>query len=200
MDRDRSDIVLWKKLKRSDKCAFAMLYERHVGMLYNYASKMCKDKVWIEDCIQDLFIDLWRYRRNLADTTSVKFYLYHSLRCRLFKSSSNTLWTFRDGVNWEDVERLMSLSPEDDRIEAESVDELTRKLQKFLHNLSPRQYEAIVLRFYDGFSYEEIASIMQVNSQSIRNLIQRGLVQLRQYAQYLISAGIFLTCLAEAGK
>lgn len=182
---DCDDILLWSRLKRGDRNAFSSLYERYVSCLYNYASKICKDRDRAEDCIQDVFIDLWKYRKNLSPTTSVKYYLYRALRSRLFRSIGDSEWGLQDGVKWNELENLMDLSPEEEMVATESVDERTRKLRKYLHNLSPRQYEAIVLRFYEEFSYEEIADIMQVNPQSIRNLIQRGLLQLRQYAQFL---------------
>ena len=189
---DCNDILLWSRLKQGDKNAFSILYERHVSCLYNYSSKICKDRDLVEDCIQDVFIALWKYHKNLSPTTSVKYYLYRALRSRLFKSAGTSGWALQDGVNWNEVENLVDLSPEEELMATESVDERTRKLRKYLHNLSPRQYEAIVLRFYDEFTYEEIASIMEVNPQSIRNLIHRGLLQLRQYAQFLTSVSAFL--------
>jgi RNA polymerase sigma-70 factor (ECF subfamily) len=85
----------------------------------------------------------------------------------------------------------VSGSSEEDFIESELVDERARRIQKFLHNLSPRQYEAIVLRFYDEFSFDDIGKIMDMNPQSVRNLIQRGLVQLKQYTQLLTSFLLF---------
>lgn len=190
--QDCNDILLWNRLKQGDRNAFSVLYERYVSCLYNYALKICKDRDLVEDCIQDVFIALWKYHKNLSPTTSVKYYLYRALRSRLFKSAGTSTWAVQDGVNWNEVENLVDISPEEELMAAESVDERTRKLRKYLHNLSPRQYEAIVLRFYDEFTYEEIASIMEVNPQSIRNLIHRGLLQLRQYAQFLTSVTAFL--------
>jgi RNA polymerase sigma-70 factor (ECF subfamily) len=182
---DCSDAVLWKELKRGDRSAFSMLYQRYVGLLYNYASRICKDRGRIEDCIQDVFVALWKYRKNLAATTSVKYYLYRALRSRIIKTAGGNEWNLQDGVRWDDMENLIDLSPEEELMSIESVDERTRKLKKSLHNLSPRQYEAIMLRFYDEFSYEEIGHIMGANPQSVRNLVARGLLQLRQYAQFL---------------
>lgn len=190
-----NDIDLWGRLKCGDRNAFSALYERYVGCLYNYASKICKDRDLVEDCIQDVFIALWKYRKNISSTTSVKYYLYRALRSRLFKSAGDADWALQDGVNWNEVESLVELSPEEELVAVELVDERTRKLRKYLHNLSPRQYEAIVLRFYEEFTYEQIADIMQVNPQSIRNLIQRGLLQLRQYAQFLASFSAVLIVL-----
>ena len=186
------DILLWSKLKQGDRNAFSLLYERYVSCLYNYASKICKDKDLVEDCIQDVFIALWKYHKNLSLTTSVKYYLYRALRSRLSKSAGASGWALKDGINWNEVENLVDISPEQELMASESVDERTRKLRKYLHNLSPRQYEAIILRFYDEFTYEEIADIMEVNPQSIRNLIHRGLLQLRQYAQFLTSVSALL--------
>lgn len=46
--------------------------------------------------------------------------------------------------------------------------------------LSPRQKEAIYLKFVSNLSYEEISKVMQMNYQSARNLVFRGLEKLRQ--------------------
>jgi RNA polymerase sigma-70 factor (ECF subfamily) len=178
-------------IKAGDKKALAVVYERYVNVLYNYAVKICKDPDLIEDSIQDLFIDIWRYRKNLSDTDSVKYYLYFSLRTKIARHSSVTSRLINEGIRWDDIKGLVSGSSEEDFIESEHVDERARRIQKFLHNLSPRQYEAIVLRFYDEFSFDDIGKIMDMNPQSVRNLIQRGLVQLKQYTQLLTSFLLF---------
>ncbi len=168
-----------------------MIYERYVNVLYNYAVKICKDPDLIEDSIQDLFIDIWRYRKNLADTDSVKYYLYFSLRTKIARQSSTASRLISEGIRWDDIKGLASGSFEQELIESEQHDERAMRLKKYLHNLSPRQYEAIVLRFYDEFSLDEIGKIMDMNPQSVRNLIQRGIIQLKQYSQLLISLLFF---------
>jgi RNA polymerase sigma-70 factor (ECF subfamily) len=71
-------------------------------------------------------------------------------------------------------------------VEKEGSDQQLERLKRYLNNLSPRQYEAIVLRFYDEMSYADIAAVMEVNEQSVRNLVQRGLEHLRQYSRLTI--------------
>jgi RNA polymerase sigma factor (sigma-70 family) len=181
------DLVLWDRIKQGNKRALAELYDRYIDALYNYAMKICKDKELAEDCIQDLFIEIWRYHGTLGAINSVRYYLYLSLRRRIVKGENKNLWLTRDSLHWEDLKGFLDTSLEDSWIDAEISDERTRKLHRYLHNLSPRQYEAIVLYFYEGFGYDEIANMMNLNSQSARNLIQRGLVQLRQHAQLLMS-------------
>ena len=187
-----ADSELWERIKKSDRAALADLYDRYVKALYNYASKMCKDKEAVEDAIHDLFVDIWRYRETISSASSVRYYLYLSLRRKVIKSEMKRASLLHDGVKWEEVKSLVLPPAENSLIELEASDERTRRLKKYLNNLSPRQYEAIVLRFYDDFSYEEIASLMNLNAQSARNLVQRGLMHLRQYSQLLISCTVSL--------
>jgi RNA polymerase sigma-70 factor (ECF subfamily) len=186
------DLKYWEGMIRGDENAFAKLYESYFKLLYNYGRKICGERTRVEDCIHDLFVDLWRYRENLSSTTSVRFYLYRSLRRKLVKQKEGEMWLYDDTSFIDDVLRLSTQSQEYDIIESESKDQKSAKLQKLLNDLSPRQLEALVLYFYDEFSYDEIAAILNVNTQSARNLVQRGLVQLRDYAKLIVSIGLFL--------
>jgi RNA polymerase sigma-70 factor (ECF subfamily) len=105
------------------------------------------------------------------------------------------MWLYDDTSFIDEVLRLSTQSQEHDIIESESKDQKSAKLKRLLNDLSPRQYEALALYFYDEFSYEEIASILNVNTQSARNLVQRGLTQLRDYARHIVSISFFLLCL-----
>ena len=62
-----------------------------------------------------------------------------------------------------------------------------------LNRLSKRQREALYLRFFDGFSYERIAEVMSLNTQSIRNLIFNALKVLRKAMLVSLSLLYFLT-------
>jgi RNA polymerase sigma factor (sigma-70 family) len=55
-----------------------------------------------------------------------------------------------------------------------------RNLIRVLKKLPQRQREAIYLRFYHNLPYETIASMMDMNYQSILNLVQRALNSLRK--------------------
>ncbi len=54
-----------------------------------------------------------------------------------------------------------------------------------LKKLSKKQREVIYLRFFEDLDYKEIAEIMKINIQSVRNLIQRSYNPLRQYLSRL---------------
>lgn len=192
---ERADIELrnWDRLRESDAGALEWLYNRYFKLLYNYGRKISFDEKALEDSIHDLFVDLWRFRSNLSATTSVRFYLYRSLRRRIVRNDKNN-GKFVNNARIADC--LSGTAPclEDDIIERETHDQRVTQLKKLLNDLSPRQYEAMVLRFYDEMTFEEIAGILNVNEQSARNLVQRGLTQLKQYSKIILGCILLLIC------
>jgi RNA polymerase sigma factor (sigma-70 family) len=178
------DTALWSELKKGNRLAFARIYDTHIDALYNFGNKLYQNPQVVEDAIHDLFVDLWRYRDKLASVSSVRVYLYVSLRRRIVQSSKAGN-VFLYDLEWDKL-NLASMPEESRLVEKEGNDQQLERLKRYLNNLSPRQYEAIVLRFYDEMSYTEIATIMDVNEQSVRNLVQRGLEHLRQYSRLAI--------------
>jgi len=78
-----SDKQLWKTFKAGGKTDFAQIYEKHAAVLYNYGRHIRTDQALVKDCIQELFIDIWKNRKTLGATDSIKFYLLKSLRRKI---------------------------------------------------------------------------------------------------------------------
>lgn len=184
---DDIELKQWEAMRAGDEQSFAWLYDRYFKLLYNYGKKIGTTDVALEDGIHDLFVDLWRFRSSLSSTTSVRFYLYRSLRRRLMRNDSRSNFFTADGALIEDALKAATPSSEQELIDEENNNQRIYRLKKLLSDLSPRQYEALVLRYYDEMSFDEIAAILNMNEQSARNLVQRGLLQLRHYAKYVIS-------------
>jgi RNA polymerase sigma factor (sigma-70 family) len=71
---------------------------------------------------------------------------------------------------------------EKDYITRESANNLKHKVSRLLDKLSPRQRDAIELYYIQERKYEDICEIMQMNYQSVRNLIHRGMLRMRASA------------------
>lgn len=184
--QNTTETQLWSKIKAGDVKALELLYNQHVNALYNYGNKIFQNSQLVEDSIHDLFLDIWNYRKNLSPIMHTRAYLYTSLRRKISRTvQKNNFLPF--DAKWDADLQLLIGSHEDRVIEKDMLDEQTRKLRSHLNNLSPRQYEAIILKFYDKMSYEDIGALMEVNEQSVRNLIQRGLEKLRKYVRITIS-------------
>src|SRR5438477_8459552 len=78
-----NEFSIWNDFRSGDPSAYSLIYRKYFFALYSYGKKFSSDKELIEDCIQDLFIKIWNNRDNLNDTTSIKYYLFISLKRKL---------------------------------------------------------------------------------------------------------------------
>lgn len=187
---DTDDRVLWQRFKQGDEEAFTLLYRQYVRVLYSYGKKLIADDEIVQDLVQDLFIDLWQGRSRLADAESPRFYLFRSLRRRIHRSVNGNL-----NASWEELDDAfhpVMLPKEHEIIESEQFQKQKSELDVWLKSLPGRQYEVIMLRFYQDFSYAQISQMLTINEQSVRNLVQRAVSRLRQLTISLSSAGLFL--------
>lgn len=179
-----SDIELWNSFIQGDQEALGSLFRRYYNLLYQYGSKICPDKITLEDCIQELFTELWS-KRSGQPTQSVKAYLLHALKYKLYKSFRNKKNTISLDQNGPfDMlgagQEYFELSHENFLIRKAEDEEKLRKIVNTLNQLPARQKEIIYLKIYQGLSYEEISGIMQVNYQVVRNLLCQALKTFRK--------------------
>ncbi len=171
---------LWVAFKKGDRDAFGSLAGIFYEVLYNYGTKLTDDHSLVEDCIQDLFMDLWRRRLYLGETGHVRFYLLKSLRRKIYTEKRNKdKWHLQDWEHSDRIEFVGEFSVEARIIESESAEINVRKLQQVLGSLSKRQREAIYLKFYQEMDNEQISGMMSINYQSVRNLIHTAIKALQ---------------------
>lgn len=169
----------WNQMCEGNAEAFERLYSYFAKDLFRYGYRVCTNYELVQDSVQDLFLHLWNKRSQLHEVASPRFYLYRSLRNKLIRSSESDRFVFSaDGdladawfPNEKDIETSWILD-ENSRIQLEMLHEALQKLPV-------RQQEAIQLRYYHDFSAEEIGKIMHINAQSVRNLQNRAMQQLR---------------------
>jgi RNA polymerase sigma factor (sigma-70 family) len=163
-----------------DTAAFSKLYNLHVNMLYNYGCKLTTDVELLKDCIQEVFIKIYNKRLELDTVANFKSYIIISLKNKLCDESRKRV-NLSD-VAVEDLDVVSSDNIEKDYIanEKEMLDGVF--VSKMLDQLSPRQRKAIILYYIEEKKYEDICAIMNMNYQSVRNLIHRGISKLRTCA------------------
>lgn len=174
-ERWQDDRSLWNAFQKGDRLAFEFIYQSHIQHLISYGYKISGDKHIIQDCIQDLFMELWDSRENLAEVISVKYYLFKSLRYKIVR--------YLKQHHTEDLE-LVEYRMDDDHFERRLFEEETgirqsQKLHAALARLPKRQKEAIHLRYFEEMTNEEVADLMGVNYQSACKFIYTALKSLR---------------------
>ena len=179
-------------MRHGDVISFKWLYLRYFQPLYSYGKKIGVAERALQESIHDVFVDLWFYHENLSEIQSVKLYLYRSWRRKVNRHVSGQLLI-------DSLESLLTDHPrfEDHEVRGdveccEGPELLAKSLRKVINDLSPRQYEALVLRCYEEFSYHEIADILDIDQESAGQLVEDGLGQLKQFAKLVMSVSLFL--------
>ena len=185
---DQADLKVWQAFKKlDDKKAFEHIYTENIDQLYNYGLKIFQDGHVVEDCIQELFINLWDQRKNLADTDNIHFYLMKALRWKIIKhidKKHKKLKKIKD--NFELLKGEVVLPYEDHLISDQLDMEKRRELRIALNKLPDRQREVIHLIFFRKMSYEEVSEIMFINLKSVYTLAWKALSNLKKTILVLV--------------
>ncbi len=176
-----NEIQLWNSFRSGGDSAFIKIYEKYFPILYSYGHQFTHDTDLIKDSIQEFFIELRSNRSRLGETTSVKAYFFKSMRRRLLRALSKKKHLLYDGHLEKDFDFEISLSWESIVINNQIEAEQRFKLEGAFNKLTKRQKEAIIYFYYEGLSYEEIASIMDLSKvKYARTLVYRSIDKLKE--------------------
>ncbi|MDR1644247.1 MAG: RNA polymerase sigma factor [Tannerellaceae bacterium] len=168
---------LWDRILSGDDEAFATLYSLYADKLYSYGLRFTFNQELVKDCVQEIFIKLYTGRKRLNQVENVKTYLMSSMKNILF----NYFKKENSHYQIDSIEPIFytEFTGESRLIESEQLYAQKKKIAQMLKHLTPRQREALYYRFEEDLSYEEICQLMQMNYQSVRNLIYRTLLKIR---------------------
>ena len=176
--------TLWKDMISGNKKSFEDLYNQYFQALINYGFRITKNENLIEDAVQELFISIWNNRTNLSEVNEVKFYLFRSLKNKILRQLEKDIFDKSEDVDVY-LDYLISISEEQKKIDSEQFDANLDTLQRAIAHLPIRQQEVINLKYYHDFTLEEIAKLMDVNKQSVSNLLFRSYAILRKLLKNL---------------
>lgn len=185
----------WSKFRQGDVEAFNRIYRHFAQVLYSYGSKFCKRSEVIEDCIQDLFVELWESRERLSATTSIKFYLFRCLRRKIARLPALAVNISEDSHPL--CNSLISESYEFSLIIEQKDEARKQLLEQALNDLSVRQREILYLKYFDGLSFQQIAEVMQIDLNSTYKLTYKALASIKQNLSR--HSALILTLLSTVG-
>jgi RNA polymerase sigma factor (sigma-70 family) len=193
------DASLWNDFRAGNKQVFERIFLAHFDDLFRYGMRLTGDEEVVKDCIQNLFQRLWQRRKVLEAIAEIKPYLFAALRHHIIDElRAQKRRTALQSDYPDEVEMTVQHSPEDFLIAQQLTGEQQTLLLGALKQLSNRHREALHLKFFDGLAYDRIAEIMELNQQSVRNLVHQAIKRLRQvlpHALVLLLKGIFLKLL-----
>lgn len=179
-EMDSADIT--GSARHRDRRAVGTLFCEYSDCMFAYGMKFCTDREVVKDAIQEIFCRLVKGGEGLGEVSNIKGYLLRALRMEVVRQLSHKHFL---SINDEQVMFTLQLNEEMlvDRTETEEDDQaqLRRRLLEAINQLSPRQKEAIYLRYIQGIPIEDVADIMNISYQSTRNLLHKALQKLREH-------------------
>jgi RNA polymerase sigma-70 factor (ECF subfamily) len=170
---DVMDIV--RRAKEGDEGAFAALYQLYFAPLYRYLYFRGADKADADDLVQDVFLKAYSsFSRYAPRSASPLAYFYTIARNAVIDHYRKKRVPVMEAAELERV-----ASGEASAEEQAAKEEDYAAVQRALAELPPDQQSALILRYIEGRSNEEIASVLGKNEAAVRQLQSRGLKRLR---------------------
>lgn len=166
---------LWQDLLNGQPTALEEIYQQNAPFLAAFGYKMTQNREIVNDAIQDVFINLWQKRTQLPPVQNIRAYLLKSLRNRILR----ILESRNLSGNGEQPHEAIQDAYENRLIQEELHAENLHKLHQSIQKLPTRQREVINLRYYQNLTTEEIAEVLNINYQSVSNLLYKGIKGLK---------------------
>lgn len=168
----------WKRMVDGNDRALEDLYLSFFDKLYYFGFNFTQDEQIIKDCIQLLFIEITCYRKKLTEVKYVNAYIFKSFKRLLVKE-------LKKNERFEPLEELgnpyfeTTASAEKEVILQEASEELKKAISASIQKLTPKQREAIYLKFTCSLSYLEMSEYLGIGIESARVLIARSIQKIR---------------------
>jgi RNA polymerase sigma-70 factor, ECF subfamily len=153
-----------------DTAAFDVLVRRHTPRLYRVALRVVGEPADAEDVVQDAWIAAWRglpgYRSEAAPGT----WLYRVVT----NAALAHLRRRRPAVGLDQADSPDMVDPGPGPEDAAEAAEDAAAVHRALARLDPGQRAAVVLREFEGLSYEEVAEVLDTTVASVRSRLHRA--------------------------
>ena len=164
---------LFQGLRNNDENCFREIYRLSASSLLIYANKLIGNNELAEDCLQILFIKLFKNKHKLESAEHLRFWFYRVMGniCKNYYRHKmryyNTLENYKKNINF---------GREKKEIEEESKN---KEIFKSGTRLNHKQREVILLRFQQELSIVEILNILQSPVGTVKSRLYYGLKRLK---------------------
>jgi RNA polymerase sigma-70 factor (ECF subfamily) len=185
------DATLVADLKAGSEEAFAVLIAQYHQPLYSLIARSLNDPADAADITQEVFIKVFRSIRSFNSESSLRTWLY---RIALHEASNQRRWWSRHKKREITIDSSIEADHDDDGsfcLSATLADrgdspfdyavqaEARERVETALRQLPEAFRSVVILREIEGFAYEEIAEILNVNLGTVKSRLTRGRSALR---------------------
>jgi RNA polymerase sigma-70 factor, ECF subfamily len=163
------------QVARGDAEALAELYDQLSGSVYGLARRVVRDPSRAEDVLQEVFLEVWRkaarFDRSLGKARTWVMTITHRRAVDAVRRNESAkradLQTAPDQTSLDE--------PGDALIQAEEHG----AVRACLETLTELQLESVRLAYFNGYTYNEVATLLAKPLPTIKTRMRDGLIRLR---------------------
>jgi RNA polymerase sigma-70 factor (ECF subfamily) len=168
--------ALLTRAGRGDEAALGQLYDQMGSAVFGLARRIIRDPSRAEEVTQEVFVQVWqsatRFDSSRGSARSWLLTLAHrravdAVRHDQAASDRERRYDWSSGPDFDVVEETVSVGLEHEQV------------RRCLDGLTDIQREAIVLAFYQGNTYTEVAELLDANQATVKTRMRDGLIRLR---------------------
>ncbi len=161
----QSDEELMLSFKKGDIPAFRELFERYKNPVFAFVRRRLNDPGRAEEITQDIFLALVQRRNGYEARASFRTYLYKIALNRVAEEHRKRSRSEPLAASWEAT--------------GGGDPSAVQQVREALGRLEPEQREVVLLREYEGLSYQEISQVLGVPVGTVRSRLFRAKLALR---------------------
>lgn len=173
------DESLWvARAREGDAVAFATLYERYERRIYAFTFRMMGNPDDASDLTQETFLKAYRALGKTDPDLNVNAWLHRiASNCCMdvLRRRQRLRWLPWDGPRHDRASARREDSPEEVLLGGETQRSVARALQA----MSARNRQALILREFEGLSYQEIAMVLDITYLAVKSLLFRAREEFR---------------------
>lgn len=170
------DIETIRRFKGDDTSAFDTIYHAYCEKIFRFSISIIKNKTDAEGIVQDVFIKIWEHRKKIDENLSFESYL--------FTIAHNTIISLMRKRCTENhfKEHLRSIQDTTSRnftIMEVEFNELKNETDHIIERLPTRQKQIYKLNREKGYTYKEIASLLNISQNTVETHMERAMKSIR---------------------
>lgn len=167
--------ALLRLVARGDEAAFALLYDQVAAGVFGLVRRVVRDQAQSEEVTQEVLLEVWRsasrFDPRAGSASAWLMTLAHRRAVDRVRSAQ---------ASAEREKRVPAAAPGYDHVVEEVEASLeAQRVRRCLDSLTGLQRESVMLAYYGGYTYREVASLLGVALGTVKTRMRDGLIRLR---------------------
>jgi RNA polymerase sigma-70 factor (ECF subfamily) len=164
-----------ESIRQGDARILQVIFNEYYPVLTVFALKFLNDTDLAKEVVQEMFVRLYEKRKTINIQTSLKSYLYQSVR----NACLNRIR--QDKTHQRHHEEILKSAEKDSGWDDHMVEaELEQRIYHVISNLPPKCKEIFLLSRQEDLTNREISEKLNISIRTIENQITKALKTLRE--------------------